>query len=97
MEIQAAASEEGSTRFFTSRMLPRLLTGALLLAQLFSESRAAERTAPQPERFEERLRLTPFAEGKVLSEFGFVLEGPWRDEGVHLAGNVLCKYERLVC
>lgn len=59
------------------------LSGALLLLRSLAATPPSE--AITSERYDERLRLTSFAQGKVESEFAFLLQGPWRDQGIRLA------------
>ncbi|CEQ41692.1 SPOSA6832_03428, partial [Sporobolomyces salmonicolor] len=44
------------------------------------------------ESYAESLRLTPFPDGKVHSDFRFTLEGPWADEAPWLAQNAVGKH-----
>ncbi|GAA6056617.1 hypothetical protein JCM3770_006358 [Rhodotorula araucariae] len=49
-----------------------------------------------PDSYRESLRLTPFADGKVLSEFHFRLDGPWQEEGVDVAENAVAHHHTLL-
>ncbi|GAA5867605.1 hypothetical protein JCM3774_001525 [Rhodotorula dairenensis] len=71
-------------------------SGALLLWQGLRTAQASIADSTVPERYDETLRLTSFAEGKVESEFSFVLQGPWRDEGIRLAQNTQVDHHSLV-
>ena len=66
-------------------MRSHALSGALLLLRWLGAAPLSEARSIIPEQYDERLRLTSFAEGKVESEFAFVLQGPWHGQGIRLA------------
>ncbi|GAA5985234.1 hypothetical protein JCM10908_002578 [Rhodotorula pacifica] len=72
------------------------LSGALLLLRWLALTEASIPKATLQETYEEKLRLTSFAEGKVESDFSFVLQGPWHDQGIQLAGNTQVDHHSLV-
>lgn len=46
-------------------------------------------TSATPESYAEWLRLTPFADGKVHSNFSFSMTGPWLEDGERIGVNAL--------
>ncbi|GAA5954935.1 hypothetical protein JCM21900_005940 [Sporobolomyces salmonicolor] len=48
------------------------------------------------ESYAESLRLTPFPDGKVHSDFRFTLEGPWANEAPWLAQNAVAHHHTLL-
>ncbi|KWU43951.1 Gpi16 subunit, GPI transamidase component [Rhodotorula sp. JG-1b] len=72
------------------------LSGALLLLRWLGAAPLSEARSTVPEQYDERLRLTSFAEGKVESEFAFVLQGPWHGQGIRLAQSTHVDHHSLV-
>ncbi|GEM12335.1 phosphatidylinositol glycan, class T [Rhodotorula toruloides] len=70
-------------------MLVRLLVSLLLVSLGCTALANASSSVARADSYRESLRLTPFPDGKVHSEFSFRLEGAWRDEGLALAENVV--------
>ncbi|GAA5996044.1 GPI-anchor transamidase subunit GPI16 [Rhodotorula paludigena] len=69
------------------------------LALVWSAAQAALAGSPGPanqEQYRESLRLTPFPDGKVLSEFAFDLAGPWLEEGQTVAENAHAHHHTLL-
>ncbi|GAA5900976.1 hypothetical protein JCM6882_005993 [Rhodosporidiobolus microsporus] len=74
-------------------MLHRLL---LLVGVLVWVSRAAVLSSAPAETYREALRLTPFPDGKVLSQFNFTLEGHWDPEGSAVGDNSVAHHHTLL-
>ncbi|GAA5821755.1 hypothetical protein JCM11251_001007 [Rhodosporidiobolus azoricus] len=74
-------------------MLCRL---ALLLGLLVGLTGAASAASGSAETYRESLRLTPFPDGKVLSEFNFTLDGHWNPEGVAVGDNGIAHHHTLL-
>ncbi|GAA5947718.1 hypothetical protein JCM10213_002089 [Rhodosporidiobolus nylandii] len=78
-------------------MLSRLSTSLVLLCRLLGASIAASSATPDAqEAYRESLRLTPFADGKVLSQFNFTLAGPWEAEGEAVGANSIAHHHTLL-
>ncbi|BGP42695.1 Subunit of the glycosylphosphatidylinositol transamidase complex-like protein [Rhodotorula kratochvilovae] len=74
----------------------RSLAALALLWSTASGVLGAPADSPQPESYGESLRLTPFPDGKVLSEFRFHLDGPWQEDGVDVARNIVAHHHTLL-
>ncbi|BGP00615.1 Subunit of the glycosylphosphatidylinositol transamidase complex-like protein [Rhodotorula toruloides] len=68
-------------------MLVRLLASLLLVSLGCTALADGSSSVARADSYRESLRLTPFPDGKVHSEFSFRLEGAWRDEGLAIAEN----------
>ncbi|GAA5864421.1 hypothetical protein JCM8547_005814 [Rhodosporidiobolus lusitaniae] len=77
-------------------MLARLPHLLLLLAWLGTGALALSARTGAGESYAESVRLTPFADGKVLSRFNFTLSGPWEPEGVALGSNTVSYHHTLL-
>ncbi|BGP34593.1 Subunit of the glycosylphosphatidylinositol transamidase complex-like protein [Rhodotorula toruloides] len=70
-------------------MLVRLLASLLLVLLGCTALADASPSVARADTYRDSLRLTPFPDGKVHSEFSFRLEGAWRDEGLAVSENVV--------
>ncbi|KAJ8292423.1 GPI transamidase component PIG-T [Rhodotorula toruloides] len=80
---------ESRTALFTFAMLVRLLASLLLVSLGRTALADGSSSVARADSYRETLRLTPFPDGKVHSEFSFRLEGAWRDEGLAVSQNAV--------
>ncbi|GAA6008005.1 hypothetical protein JCM10207_006995 [Rhodosporidiobolus poonsookiae] len=71
-------------------------TRALALLGLWWALAASSLPPHPPETFTESLRLTPFADGKVLSQFNFTLRGEWQPQGETVGTNAVAHHHTLL-
>lgn len=83
---------ESRTALFTFAMLVRLLASLLLVSLGRTALADGSSSVARADSYRETLRLTPFPDGKVHSEFSFRLEGAWRDEGLAVSQNAVGTY-----
>lgn len=86
------ASEARGTRSTASlslTMLARPLAALVLLCAATARALVAPAGPPPLESYRESLRLTPFPDGKVLSDFAFTLDGPWLEAGTDVSCNAV--------
>lgn len=70
-------------------MLAQPLAALLLLCAASARALAVPAAPPPTESYREVLRLTPFPDGKVLSDFTFTLDGPWHEDGSDVTQNAV--------
>ncbi|TNY17502.1 GPI transamidase component PIG-T [Rhodotorula diobovata] len=77
-------------------MRTRPLAALVLLCTAVAGVLATPVTQPEAESYRESLRVTPFPDGKVLSEFRFTLDGPWQEMDIDVSSNAVAHHHTLL-